>query len=124
MFFLIISHANIGCKLWERLLVKKLKGDYFIFSANRLRDGKVIFLSVLNSSRIWIEDSSSATVFKKNEIEKYKEIVMKDEESCEIVEPYLVEVNKKGEISKLREKIRSNGLNFNIRKNVQIQPKR
>ena len=49
---------------------------------------------------------------------------MKDEESCEIVEPYLVEVNKKGEISKLREKIRSNGLNFNIRKNVQIQPKR
>tara|TARA_E500000331_G_C16972303_1_gene589842 strand:- start:220 stop:534 length:315 start_codon:yes stop_codon:yes gene_type:complete len=104
--------------------VKKLKGDYFIFSANRLRDGKVIFLSVLNSSRIWIEDSSSATVFKKNEIEKYKEIVMKDEESCEIVEPYLVEVNKKGEISKLREKIRSNGLNFNIRKNVQIQPKR
>ena len=92
--------------------MKKLKSDYFIFSANRLRDGKVIFLSDLNSRKIWTEDSSAATVFKKNEIEKYNKIVMKYEKSCEIIEPYLVEVNKKGEISKLREKIRSNGLNL------------
>ena len=98
-------------------VVKKLKGEYFIFSANRLKNGEVVFYSV---NKNWVNDSNLAKKIIKSEIPKYEKIALNDEKKCLIVSPYLIEVNKNGEIQKLREKIRSNGLNEFLSKNVQI----
>ena len=88
------------------IVVKKLKGDLFIYSANRLKDGKVVFWSKKHG---WVEKSKGSTLIKKSEIENYKEIVSKDELNCLIISPYLVEVDQNGQIVKLREKIRDIG---------------
>ena len=56
-----------------------------------------------------MEKSKGSTLIKKSEIENYKEIVSKDELNCFIIYPYLVEVDQKGQIVKLREKIRDIG---------------
>jgi hypothetical protein len=98
--------------------VKKLKGDYFIYSANRLKDGKVVFLCIREKKTIWNESSKNALKIKRNEIELYENQVNSDERNCIIIGPYLVEIKENGEIIKLREKIRSNGLNINYKENV------
>ena len=87
-------------------MVKKLKGDLFIYSANRLKDGKVVYWS---KEYGWIENSKVSTFINKSEIEYFEKIVIKDELSCLVISPYLVEINQKGEIVKLREKIRDRG---------------
>ncbi|MDC3091638.1 DUF2849 domain-containing protein, partial [Rickettsiales bacterium] len=87
-------------------------------SANRLKDGKVVFLSIKKNKTIWQEASDNAIKIKRNEIQLYESKVTTDEKNCIIVGPYLVEVTVNGEIIKLREKIRSNGLNINYRDNV------
>ena len=55
---------------------------------------------------------------KRSEIELYESKVITDEKNCIIVGHYLVEVTVNGEIIKLREKIRSNGLNISYKNNV------
>ena len=98
--------------------MKKLKGNHFIYSANRLKDGKVVFLCVRGKKKIWEESSRDALRIKRNEIELYENQVNSDEKSCIIIGPYLVEITENGEIVKLREKIRSNGLNIYYKENV------
>ena len=99
-------------------ILKKLKGDYFFYSANRLKDGKVVFLSIKKNKTIWQEVCANALKMKRSEIELYESKVITDEKNCIIVGPYLVEVTVNGEIIKLREKIRSNGLNISYKNNV------
>tara|TARA_A100001011_G_scaffold270672_1_gene279889 strand:+ start:17 stop:346 length:330 start_codon:yes stop_codon:yes gene_type:complete len=104
-------------KFTSGIVAKKLKGEYFIFSANRLKDGKVVFYS---EEKNWVTDSNFAKKIFLNEISKFEEFVSLDEKKCLIVSPYLIEVNEEGKIKKLREKIRSKGLNDFLKKNVQI----
>lgn len=88
-------------------LKKKLIGEYFLYSANRLQDGKVVYFY---EESIWKENPKEATQIKRLEISKYEPIVLEDEKNCLIINPYLVELCKNGKIKKLREQIREKGI--------------
>lgn len=87
---------------------KKIKGDFFLYSANRLLDGKVVYF---NKKGVWKENYKEAMIIKFSDIEKYETIVSNDEKGCLIIGPYLIELNKDGKIKKLREQIREKGFN-------------
>ena len=87
---------------------KKIKGDFFLYSANRLHDGKVVYF---NKKGVWKENYKEAMIIKFSDIEKYETIVSNDEKCCLIIGPYLIELNKDGKIKKLREQIREKGFN-------------
>ena len=54
----------------------------------------------------------------KEELEKFQEKVSMDLKQNNIINPYLVELDDNGEISKLRERIRFEGLNIKDYKDV------
>lgn len=90
---------------------KKLKGELFLYSGNRLVDGKVVYFL---RKGCWVENSIKAKKIKLEEIIKLEKAVKSDEKDCLIIGPYLIEINDNGEILKLREKIRSQGLKINF----------
>ena len=92
-------------------MVKKLKGDHFLLSANELLSGKVVFYN----EKGWSTDSKSALKINKEDIEKYTKIIEKDEKNCLIVSAVFVELNELGEIRTLRDKIRNSGLTIKIK---------
>lgn len=92
-------------------MVKKLTGDIFILSANNLFDGTVVYYC---SKLGWIKDHTKATMIKKQNLEKTLFKISK----INVINPYPIEVDHKGEIKKFREKIRSTGLNLESYKSV------
>ena len=91
-------------------MAKKLKGEEFYLSANDLISGDVVYLTKNN----WSTDFNEAIKIKRNEIEKYEKIAIKDENDCLIIGPFFIELTEDGQIRKLRDKIRKNGLTFKI----------
>ena len=91
-------------------MVKKLKGEQFYLSANDLTSGDVIYLS----KNKWSTDFDKAIKIRKEDIEKYEKIAIEDENKCLIIGPFFVELTEEGQIRKLRDKIRKNGLTFKI----------
>ncbi len=91
-------------------MVKKLKGEQFYLSANDLTSGDVIYLS----KNKWSTDFNKAIKIRKDDIEKYEKIAVEDENKCLIIGPFFVELTENGQIRKLRDKIRKNGLTFKI----------
>ncbi|MAI29293.1 MAG: hypothetical protein CMP38_03695 [Rickettsiales bacterium] len=91
-------------------MVKKLKGEQFYLSANDLTSGDVIYLS----KDKWSTDFNKAIKIRKDDIEKYEKIAIQDENKCLIIGPFFVELTEEGQIRKLRDKIRKNGLTFKI----------
>tara|TARA_A100001015_G_scaffold317304_1_gene433916 strand:- start:446 stop:727 length:282 start_codon:yes stop_codon:yes gene_type:complete len=87
-------------------MIRKLTGYFFVFSANRLINGKVIYFS---QKKGWSEDFNLATKIKKSEIRDVEEIIHNDSHYSEIVNPYLIEIDEYGKILRLREKIRFSG---------------
>ena len=92
-------------------MVKKLTGDVFILSANNLFDGAVVYYCNENG---WIKDYTKATIFKKQNLD---EMIIKISK-IDVINPYPIEVDEKGNIKKFREKIRSTGLNLESYKSV------
>ena len=91
-------------------MAKKLKGEEFYLSANDLVSGDVIYLT----KNKWSTDFNEAIKIKRNEIEKYEKIAIEDENNCLIIGPFFIELTEDGQIRKLRDKIRKNGLTFKI----------
>ncbi len=90
-------------------MTKKIKGNYFIFSANNLKDGRVVYLSV---NDLWVKDPKNALIFTKENLKYFENKVSLHEKNCLVVGPYIVETNKDGSIIKRRERIRAEGLNI------------
>ena len=91
-------------------MAKKLRGEFFILSANDLRTGQVVFLT----EKGWSTSSNQATKIKRNQIDEFQTISDRDEEKCIIVSSKFVELDEKGKIKSLRDKIRNSGLTFEI----------
>ena len=91
-------------------MAKKLKGEQFYLSANDLISGDVIYLA----KNKWSTNFNEAIKIKRNEIEKYEKIAIDDEKNCLIIGHFFVELTEDGQIRKLRDKIRKNGLTFKI----------
>ena len=91
-------------------MVKKLKGEIFLLSANDLLTGKVVFYS----SGGWSFRSSDALKINIKDIEKFKRIIEEDEKRCIIVSPEFVELDESGHIKTLRDKIRNSGVTIEI----------
>lgn len=96
-------------------LVKRITGDFFIFSANDLKNGEVVYL---DENKNWVHNSKSALIFSKEKLDYYEKLVNNDEKKCLIVGPYVVETTKSGQILKHREKIRAEGLKLSYKINV------
>ena len=91
-------------------MAKKLRGEFFILSANDLRTGEVVFLS----EKGWSANSNEATIIKVDQVDKFQAISDRDEKKCIIVSSKFVELDEKGNIKSLRDKIRDSGLTFKI----------
>ena len=91
-------------------MAKKLTGEEFYLSANDLTTGDVIYLA----ENKWSTDFNKAIKIKKDEIEKYEKMANEDEKNCLIIGHSFVELTEDGQIRKLRDKIRKNGLTFKI----------
>ena len=89
-------------------MAKKLKGDYFYLSANDLITGDVIYLG-----KEWSKDFDEAIKINRSEIDTYKKIALDDEKKCLVISPIFVELKDDGNIKKLRDKIRKDGITFN-----------
>ena len=85
---------------------KKLDGEFFFLSANDLITGGVVFFS----EKGWLSDKSSAVKIKNSELKKYEEISQVEEKNCNIVSPTFVEIDESGNIKKLRDRIRHEGV--------------
>ena len=91
-------------------MVKKLRGNFFLLSANELKSGKVLFYT----GKGWSYDSANALKISRKEIDKYEKISMNEEKKCKIVSPNFVELDDLGNIKTLRDKIRDSGLTIKI----------
>ena len=91
-------------------MAKKLTGEEFYLSANDLTTGDVIYFA----KNKWSTDFNKAIKIKRNEIEKFEKIAIDDEKKCLIIGYCFVELTEDGQIRKLRDKIRKNGLTFKI----------
>ena len=91
-------------------MAKKLKGEQFYLSANDLISGDVVYLA----KNKWSRNFNEAIKIKRNEIEKYEKIAINDEKKCIIIGHFFVELTEDGQIRKLRDKIRKNGLTFKV----------
>ena len=87
-------------------MVKKLDGEFFFLSANALMTGGVVFFS----ENGWSNGKSSAIKIKNSELKKYIEISKVEEKNCNIVSPTFVEIDEFGNIRKLRDRIRHEGV--------------
>ena len=92
-------------------MAKKLKANIFVYSANDLISGDVVFYSEQNG---WVRDFISAKRIMKEELEKFQEKVSAELKQNNIINPYLVELDDDGKITKLRERIRFKGINIKI----------
>ena len=91
-------------------MAKKLRGEEFYLSANDLTTGEVLYLT----KNKWSTDFNKAIKIERNDIEKYEKIAINDEKKCLIIGHFFVELTEDGQIRKLRDKIRKNGLTFKI----------
>jgi len=91
-------------------MAKKLTGEEFYLSANDLTTGEVLYLT----KNKWSTDFNKAIKIERNDIEKYEKIAINDEKKCLIIGHFFVELTEDGQIRKLRDKIRKNGLTFKI----------
>ena len=96
-------------------MAKKLKANIFVYSANDLISGNVVFYS---EQKGWVRNFIFAKRIMKEELDKFQEKVSMDLKQNNVINPYLVELNDDGKISKLRERIRFKGLNLKDFKNV------
>tara|TARA_Y100001954_G_C15468850_1_gene434596 strand:+ start:201 stop:476 length:276 start_codon:yes stop_codon:yes gene_type:complete len=91
-------------------MAKKLKGNYFYLSANDIISGSVLYYN----SDGWSKSVEEAFKISRKDLDKYEKIAEDYENKCIIISPSFVELNENGEISKLRDKIRKNGITFEI----------
>ena len=92
-------------------MAKKLKGEIFLLSANDLFSGNVVFYSKDG----WSKSSEKALKININKLDSFDKIVEQDEKDCLIVSPVFVELDELGNIKKLRDKIRQNGLTIELK---------
>ncbi len=92
-------------------MTKKLKGDFFLLSANELQSGKVVFYT----KKGWLPNSNKAIKIHRDDLSKYDDIFKKDEEKCIIISAKFVELDESGKIKTLRDKIRDSGLTIKIK---------
>tara|TARA_A100001011_G_C13803766_1_gene632053 strand:- start:320 stop:595 length:276 start_codon:yes stop_codon:yes gene_type:complete len=91
-------------------MAKKLQGDFFLLSANDLKSGQVLFYT----NQGWSNDANLAIKIKREDLEKYEKIYIRDEFKCIIVSAKFVELDSSGKIRTLRDKIRKSGLTFKL----------
>ena len=91
-------------------MAKKLKGDFFYLSANELKEGGIIFYGKSG----WTNEFSQAIKIPRNKIEFYESKCKGYEESCTIISPTFIEIDKNGEVLNLRDRIRIKGITINI----------
>lgn len=96
-------------------MVKKLNGELFIYSANSLLDGRVIYFS---KTKGWTEDFNQASIFKKSMVLSIEKVIISRTDKNNVINPYLIEVDKNGKVIKLRERIRLIGLKLQGQYNV------
>tara|TARA_B100000989_G_scaffold298612_1_gene288740 strand:+ start:4974 stop:5264 length:291 start_codon:yes stop_codon:yes gene_type:complete len=96
-------------------MVKKLNGDLFIYSANSLLDGRVIYFS---KNKGWTPNFDQASIIKKEMILSIEKVILSCSDKHNVINPYLIEVDKNGRIIKLRERIRLLGLRLQGQYNV------
>ena len=77
-----------------------------VVTANRLRDGAIVWL---NSSEGWVEDITQATVAAEDEIEALLAAGESDVAANLVLDVYTVEITGAHEPLSAREKIRANG---------------
>lgn len=94
---------------------KVLKGEIFLYSANDLETGRTVYFSKKNG---WQADAKKASKIFKASIKKFENFIELDKSSKNIIGPYLIEIDKNGNILKLREKIRLEKENILSRLNV------
>ena len=88
---------------------KKIRGNYFIFTGNNLKNGSVIYFS---KDKKWTKNINEAAIVRRNELQKYEKLVSLDEKNCKVLNPYFFESNISGKTMSLREKIRAKGTNL------------
>lgn len=96
-------------------MVKKLNGNLFIYSANSLLDGRVIYFS---KTKGWTSDFKRASIIKKEMISSIEKVIISCSDKNNIINPYLIEVDKNRKVVKLRERIRLFGLRLQDQNNV------
>ena len=96
-------------------MAKKLKANIFVYSANDLISGHVVFYS---EQKGWVRDFISAKRIMKEDLGELQEKPPIDLIQNNIINPYLVELDDDGKITKLRERIRFKGINIKDFKNV------
>ncbi len=88
---------------------KKIRGNYFIFTGNNLKNGSVIYFS---KDKKWTKNINEAAIVRRKELQKYEKLVNLDEKNCKVLNPYFFESNISGKTMSLREKIRAKGTNL------------
>ena len=88
---------------------KKLNANFFVYSANDLLNGHVLFFS---EEKGWIKSFLEAKKISKDDLETFERKMSNELNTNEIINPYPVELNDDGSVKKLREKIRINGLSL------------
>ena len=96
-------------------MAKKLNANIFVYSANDLISGHVVFYS---DKKGWVKEFTKAKKIMKKDIDYFEEKIASKVKKNLIVNPYLVELNDDGTMKKLREKIRFTGLNLEGFENV------
>ena len=78
---------------------------FFVISANRLKDGAVVYLT---SSNCWSEQLEDARIVKESELDEMQQVGHEAESQNTIVGAYAVEIEKREKVQpkKLRERIR------------------
>lgn len=86
-------------------------GEVFkIITANRLRDGTIVYLHAESDDVMsWITDISAATAFGEHEIEAALLKAKRFQEECTVVDIYPTEVAGRNRPLTTREKIRARG---------------
>ena len=96
-------------------MAKKLNANIFVYSANDLINGHVVFYS---GNKGWVNEFTEAKKIMKEDIDHFEKKIASKVKKNLVVNPYLVELNDDGTIKKLREKIRFTGLNLKGFENV------
>ncbi len=80
-----------------------------IITANRLKDGVIVYLKMTESGASWVEAIADASSLDEESIEKGKAIAEKDEAECHVISAYDMEVTGRNRPMSAREKVRAQG---------------
>ena len=80
-----------------------------VITANGLRDGLILYLSVDGTTHRWTNDFAKATRLEEDALEGWLTAARADQDAAILVDPYALELDADGHPVTQREKIRSDG---------------